>query len=124
MRIVEIRSSEDITIEFFDLHNMKKKTTYSNFKNGGIKNPYDRSLKGVGYLGEGKYMTGQSEYDRRVFGIWIGMIDRCYNENVREKYKIAKTHKSTLNYIKKIIENLICIKNIKKNSEINRSQRL
>ena len=82
MRIVEIRSSEDITIEFLDLHNMKKKTTYSNFKNGGIKNPYDRSLKGVGYLGEGEYMTGQSEYDRRVFGIWIGMIDRCYNESL------------------------------------------
>ena len=87
MRIVEIRSNEDITIEFLDLHNMKKKTTYSNFKNGGIKNPYDRSLKGVGYLGEGEYMTGQTPYDRRVFGIWIGMIDRCYNENIREKYK-------------------------------------
>ena len=87
MRIVEIRSNEDITIEFLDLHNMKKKTTYSNFKNGGIKNPYDRSLKGVGYLGEGEYMTGRSPYDRRVFGIWIGMIDRCYNENIREKYK-------------------------------------
>ena len=86
MRIVEIRSNEDITIEFLDLHNMKKKTTYSNFKNGGIKNPYDRSLKGVGYLGEGEYMTGQTPYDRRVFGIWIGMIDRCYNENIREKY--------------------------------------
>ena len=50
MRIVEIRSNEDITIEFLDLHNMKKKTTYSNFKNGGIKNPYDRSLKVLGIL--------------------------------------------------------------------------
>lgn len=87
MRIVDIRSSDDITIEFLDLHNMKKKTTYSNFKNGGIKNPYDRSIKGVGYLGEGKYMTGQSFYDRKAFGIWTGMIDRVYNEEKRSKYE-------------------------------------
>ena len=87
MKIIRYNNAEDIDVEFQDEHKYVKTTTYSNFKSGSIKNPYDRSLKGVGYLGEGEYMTGQSEYDRRVFGIWIGMIDRCYNENVREKYK-------------------------------------
>ena len=43
MRIVDFTRHDDVTIEFLDLHNMKKKTTYSNFKNGGIKNPYDRN---------------------------------------------------------------------------------
>ena len=76
MRIVDFARHDDVTIEFLDLHNMKKKTTYSNFKNGGIKNPYDRTIRGIGYLGEGQYMTNQSLHERRAFGIWCGMIDR------------------------------------------------
>ena len=87
MRIVDFTRHDDVTIEFLDLHNMKKKTTYSNFKNGGIKNPYDRTIRGIGYLGEGEYMTNQSLHERRAFGIWCGMIDRVYNEEKRSKYE-------------------------------------
>ena len=87
MRIVDFTRHDDVTIEFLDLHKMKKKTTYSNFKNGGIKNPYDRTIRGIGYLGEGEYMTNQSLHERRAFGIWCGMIDRVYNEEKRSKYE-------------------------------------
>ena len=55
MRIVEFKNSEDVTIEFLDLHRVRKKTIYVNFKSGQIKNPYDRNVRGVGYYGEGKY---------------------------------------------------------------------
>ena len=55
MKIIEYVNSDNVTIKFLDEHGFEKNTTYSNFKNGCIKNPYDKIIFGVGYLGEGKY---------------------------------------------------------------------
>lgn len=58
MKIIEYRMRDDIDIEFLDdFHYVKKHNTYSNFKSGSVKNPYDRTLFGVGYLGDGEYMA-------------------------------------------------------------------
>ena len=55
MKIVAYRRYDDIDVEFLDEHHyVKEHNTYSNFKSGAIKNPYDRSVYGVGYVGEGK----------------------------------------------------------------------
>lgn len=86
MKIIGYEKMDKITIEFLDLHKFQKITTYSNFIRGQVKNPYDRTIRGVGYLGDGKYMTNQTLHERRAFGIWCNMIDRCYNEEVRSKY--------------------------------------
>lgn len=58
MKIVKYENSDNIDVQFLDnnyyiYHN----TTYSNFKCGCIKNPYDKSVFGVGYIGVGKYQT-------------------------------------------------------------------
>ena len=51
MKIVRYGSNEDIDIEFLDeFHYIKEHQAYSNFKSGGVKNPYDRDLYNVGYL--------------------------------------------------------------------------
>lgn len=60
--------------------------TYQNFVRGNIRNPYDRIVKNIGYMGVGKYTSDGSQYIRRVFGIWTEIIARCYKEDIREKY--------------------------------------
>ena len=65
MKIIEYVNSDNVTIKFLDEHGFEKNTTYSNFKNGCIKNPYDKIIFGVGYLGEGKY----SAYHKRIYSV-------------------------------------------------------
>ena len=86
MKIIEYRNHGDITVEFLDQYRIQKNPTYSNFKIGQVRNPYDRNVKNVGYMGEGKYTSDGSQYIRRVFGVWVGMLERCYSEDMRHKY--------------------------------------
>lgn len=90
MRIVGYENTENVTVEFLDMHKFRKTTAYVNIKSGGVKNPYDRTVRGIGYLGDGKYKTNRTLHERRAFGIWCGIIDRCYNETYRDKYSAYK----------------------------------
>lgn len=87
MKIIAYRKSNDIDIEFLDdFHYIKEHQTYSNFCRGNIKNPYDRTLCGVGYIGVGKYMTRNSitHKQEKTYQIWTALFDRCYRN--KDKY--------------------------------------
>ena len=82
MKIISYRKSDDIDIQFLDEHGyIFEHQTYSNFKSGGIKNPYDRNICGVGYMGVGKYHCKYSNGVHTMeYQNWISMIRRCYDE--------------------------------------------
>ena len=88
MRIVEYVNSDNITIEFLDVHKFRKKTTYSNFRMGSIKNPYDRNVRGVGYYGEGAYKAVDKDnpYVKKAFQVWSTMLDICHIESNRDMF--------------------------------------
>ena len=87
MKIIAQRSTEDIDVEFLDnYHYVFKHNTYQNFKSGGIKNPFDKTVYGVGYLGDGKYNGWVNGKPTVEYYIWQQIICRCYNENDKEKY--------------------------------------
>ena len=88
MKIVAYRKSDDIDVEFLDdFHYVKENQTYSNFIRGQIKNPYDKNICGVGYMGVGKY---RCKYPNGVHTIeyqnWIAMIRRCYDVDRKSTY--------------------------------------
>lgn len=81
MKIVCYRRRNDIDVEFLDdFHYIKEHSTYSNFIKGQIKNPYDRCLFGVGYIGDGKWQVKHNGNFSRVYLCWMHMIERCYYE--------------------------------------------
>lgn len=87
MKIVRYGSFDDIDIEFMDeFHYIKEHQTYSNFKSGGVKNPYDRTICGVGYIGVGEYKTGTDTKHTEEYQNWTCMIRRCYDEKLKERY--------------------------------------
>ena len=87
MKIIAQRSTDDIDVEFLDdYHYVFKHNTYQNFKSGCIKNPFDKTVYGVGYLGDGKYNGWVNGKPTVEYYIWQQIICRCYNENDREKY--------------------------------------
>lgn len=61
MKIIRYGGWEDIDVQFQDeFYYIKEHQTYSNFKSGVIKNPYDRTVFGVGYVGVGEYKTKEN----------------------------------------------------------------
>ena len=75
MKIIKYNNALDIMVEFQDKYKFKINATYRWFKEGLIKNPYDRNTYGIGYLGEGKY--NKKDY-KKIYNTWTDMLRRCY----------------------------------------------
>lgn len=83
MKIVAYRGNDDIDVMFQDKHYyIKEHQTYSNFKSGAIKNPYDKTVFGIGYLGVGRHKMQyqDTKTNTRTYMSWKNMLDRCYGE--------------------------------------------
>lgn len=86
MKIINYRNSSDLDIEFQDKFQfVKKNQSYMNFKNGAIKNPYDRTVYGVGYLGVGRHKVAIDKVVTNVYKSWASMLERCYSENMKHR---------------------------------------
>ena len=85
MIVVEYKSRRDINVYFPEYNWTFKRVQYSSFKNGEIRCPYERSIFGVGYIGEGKYKSKENGKDTRVYTTWYNMLRRCYSEKFHEK---------------------------------------
>lgn len=83
MKIIKYNSSSDIDVEFQDEHCYIKNTTYSNFTRGCVKNPYDKTLFNVGYMGVGKYKSKINNVMTYEYETWTGLIQRCYFDGER-----------------------------------------
>ena len=84
MKIIAYRSSGNIDVEFLDSHHyIKKNATYSNFKRGNVSNPYDRTVFGIGYLGE-REDEAIVKHDDDRYACWQHMIERCYLEKKKD----------------------------------------
>ncbi len=82
MKIIRYGNWDDIDIEFLDeFHYVKEHQSYVNFKTGSVKNPYDVTVNGVGYIGIGKYKTVRDDNPKRhtdAYNTWVTMLYRCY----------------------------------------------
>ena len=90
MIIKEYRRAMDIDIYFPEYNWIAKHAMYQHFKNGNIKCPYERSIYGVGYLGEGKYKMSENGKLTDVYIIWSSMLKRCYDPKYQEKHTTYK----------------------------------
>ena len=80
MKIIECINARNIVV-IFD-NGYKTKTEYSQFKKGQIKNPYDKTIYNVGYIGEGYYKLITH---KNIYKHWSSMIRRCYSEIYHKK---------------------------------------
>lgn len=86
-KIIDIKNSGDVTIEFQDNNKVQKRTAIQNIRKRSISNPYDRTNFGVGYLGEGPYKTGKTGgWAYPSYTAWRGMLERCYSDKASVLY--------------------------------------
>lgn len=77
--VVEYKGEKDITVEFEDGYRCK--TRYKVFENGKIRSPYDKSVHGVGFMGEGQYRSTIKSKITPQYSSWTSMLMRVYSED-------------------------------------------
>lgn len=94
MKIISVRVKSDITIQFLDEHEyIKEHVNYQNFKKGQVENPYDKTVYGIGYLGDGEHKTWSNGRFTKEYNSWSDMLSRCYAD---EKGQSAYFNKCTV----------------------------
>ena len=86
MKIINYINVGGIRIRFLDEHEFEIDSTYGNFKSGQISNPYDKRTYGVGYKGDGKYVTRINKANSIDNITWHDIIRRCYCEDYINKH--------------------------------------
>lgn len=71
--------NNDVIVKFLDEYGVEVHTTYQNCQNGKVKNPYDKTVYGVAYLGETDVITFADGKPTREYSLWKEMIARCYS---------------------------------------------
>lgn len=80
MIIIKYNNNKDIDV-FFPKYNWTfHGTTYNCFKNGNIKCPYEPRVRGIGYIGEGKYTSRVNGEKIKSYVKWGNMLNRCYGK--------------------------------------------
>lgn len=90
MIIYKYMTSENIDVYFPKYDWVAKHVQYNNFKRGYIKCPYEKSVYGVGHIGEGKYKVSENGKETEVYKIWKGVLRRCYVSRIHEKHPTYK----------------------------------
>ena len=90
VEVISYKDRKSIVIRYLDEYNYTSTVSYSNLKAGKFKSPYEKTLRGIGYLGEGIHERKNGNRQTRAYTIWAAMIARCY---CYEQYKTLKTYK-------------------------------
>lgn len=88
MKIVEYNSAKDLIVEFQDEHKFKVRGRFAHFQDGGIRNPYFKSVYGVGFTGN--ITTKRNGQDSKEYKTWHGMLERCFDEKYKIRYSTYK----------------------------------
>ena len=87
MKIIEYVNFHKIKVEFQDKYKTVVQTSYHHFIDGSVKNPYDKSIYNIGYVGKGKYNRTK---DLKAYTCWKNMLMRCYDPYYINKYPTYK----------------------------------
>jgi hypothetical protein len=83
MEIVKYNNVKDIWIKFLENGNLVH-TGYTAFLRGGVKNSYDKTVYGVGFLGVGIYRMKENGITTPQYSCWQDMLTRCYSKKCQE----------------------------------------
>lgn len=90
MKVVQYNRHNDIIVEFQDDYLGKVHTTWGNFKNGGVKNPYHPNRFG-GIVGQNYLLQEKDGRSTKEFDAWIDMLKRCHlGKSGAKKYTAYK----------------------------------
>lgn len=87
--IIACRGNRDCDIKFTGGHILTG-INYAHMKKGNIKNPYHKSVFGVGYFGTGKYKSKSQDKHTIEYRFWKAMMERGYSKSYSDKQSSYK----------------------------------
>ena len=88
--IIQYYNANSVIVEFNDEHHYRVHTAYHNCVRGKVRNPYDRIVYDIGYLGvqsNGEVPKWDEVSDNivaRAYHVWYGILQRCYDVKFHE----------------------------------------
>jgi hypothetical protein len=79
MEIIEYNRAGDMWVKFNQGRAVH--TNWKAFLIGDVRNVYDKSVFGIGFLGEGEYKTSINKKQTPQYSSWKGLMERCYSES-------------------------------------------
>lgn len=89
MQVIEYNNSLDIVVKFLEKGNAVH-TNWDAFKKGKVRDVYEKSVIGIGYIGDGEYKTHINNKATPQYAIWHAMMNRCYNQEFHERQPTYK----------------------------------
>lgn len=98
--IVQYVNNKKVLVKFNDDYGYQYYTSYMNFKNGTLTNPYEcRNKDGIGFIGVGKYNSNEHKL---AYYKWSAIIQRClktdYSKESLKSYEDCKICDDWLNF--------------------------
>lgn len=84
MKIIEYKTATDVTVEFIKT-GYRCATSLAAIKAGNVRDYLSKTLYGVGFIGVGKYKTGERSRPCKAFIKWKNMFVRCYDNDYQLK---------------------------------------
>lgn len=85
VKVLDYVDTHNVLINFMDNTNVQIWSTLQNIKNGQIKNPYHKSVYGIGYYGVGSHIARFNNNKTEEYIKWFSMFVRCYDKKYQEK---------------------------------------
>lgn len=90
-KIIEYNNCNSLIIEYQDEYKYTREIQYVQFRLGTAKNPYAKSILGIGYLGVGRYKAKENKKQTHAYNVWYKMLKRCYiNDGFDSSYNDVK----------------------------------
>ena len=83
--IVEYKGCEDVTVEFIGDYTHRQTTYLGTLRRGCLVNVFKPSVRGVGYVGQGKYQPSIGGKHTKAYSMWKSAMTRSYCDNFHSK---------------------------------------
>lgn len=80
--VIDYIDKNTVLAKFVDIPDYHIWTNSTNLRNGQIKNPYHKTVFGIGYYGVGNFAARKNTVKTEEYIKWFSMFNRCYNEKV------------------------------------------
>lgn len=83
--VLQYQNSKAVTVKHNDTNGHVVVVRADHLRNGKIKNPYHRSVFGVGFMGAGEYVSKVDGKHTSAYKTWRGMLERCYDSKLHAR---------------------------------------
>lgn len=83
--ITSYTNSKNLTVQFNDFWGYEKIACLQQLKLGSVRNPYDKTVFGIGFIGDGKHSPTDGSKATLVYEHWRSMLLRCYCSKTQKR---------------------------------------